>query len=58
VYFAEGQVPVGCIANPPFQIWWVARGGGSPVKVSLDPSISEYSPAPSPDGHPARLRPL
>ena len=50
IYFSQGQVPVGCASNPPFQIWWVARGGGSPVRVSRDATISEYSPAPSPDG--------
>lgn len=50
IYFAQGQVPVGCVSDPPFQIWWEPRGGGLPVKVSRDETISEYSPAPSPDG--------
>jgi Tol biopolymer transport system component len=50
IYFAQGQLPVGCVSDPPFQIWWEARGGGTPVKVSTDTTISEYSPAPSPDG--------
>jgi RTX calcium-binding nonapeptide repeat (4 copies)/WD40-like Beta Propeller Repeat len=50
IYFAQGQVPVGCVSDPPFQIWAEARGGGLPVKVSRDETISEYSPAPSPDG--------
>ncbi len=50
IYFSQGQVPVGCFSNPPFQIYWVARAGGSPALVSRDPSISEYSVAPSPDG--------
>lgn len=50
VYFSQGQFPVGCFANPPFQIYWVAPTGGQATLVSRDPSISEYGVAPSPDG--------
>lgn len=50
IYFGQGQVPIGCSANPPFQIWRVAPTGGAAVKISRDASLSEYYPAPSPDG--------
>lgn len=50
IYFGQGEVPVGCSSNPPFQIWRVARTGGAAVKISRDASISEYYPTPSPDG--------
>jgi Ca2+-binding RTX toxin-like protein len=51
VYFAQGRaLVVGCFSNPPFQIMSVSRDGGTTVPFSHDPSVSEYGPAPSPDG--------
>jgi hemolysin type calcium-binding protein/WD40 repeat protein len=50
VYYAQGAFIVGCHASPPFQIFSVPRAGGTPVPFSKDPSVSEYGPAPSPDG--------
>lgn len=50
VYYAQGAFILGCEANPPFQIYSVPRDGGAPVSFSHDPSVSEYGPAPSPDG--------
>jgi hypothetical protein len=50
VYYAQGRFVLGCNASPPFQIYSVARTGGTPVAFSHDPSVSEYGPAPSPDG--------
>jgi Tol biopolymer transport system component len=50
VYFAQGAFLLGCFASPPFQIMSVSRDGGPPAAFSQNPSISEYGPAPSPDG--------
>jgi Ca2+-binding RTX toxin-like protein len=50
VYYSQGRFLLGCQANPPFQIYSVARAGGAPVAFSHDPSVSEYGMAPSPDG--------
>lgn len=50
IYYAQGAFLLGCVASPPFQIYSVARTGGMPVLFSKDPSVSEYGPAPSPDG--------
>ena len=49
IYFSQGPTPVGC-TDPPYQIYWLPRAGGSPVLVSRDPTLSEYYVAPSPDG--------
>jgi len=50
VYYAQGAFVVGCFASPPFQILSVPRAGGTPAPFSQNPSVSEYGPAPSPDG--------
>jgi Tol biopolymer transport system component len=50
VFYAQGAHIVGCHASPPFQIQSVPRAGGTAVPFSHNPSVSEYGPAPSPDG--------
>jgi Tol biopolymer transport system component len=49
VYFDQGTPALlGCLTHS--QIWVVPSGGGLAHDISPDPSISDYEPAPSPDG--------